>query len=137
MDELNSLEARKLSPGERIDKLTQAIVRSDQRIRIRKEVTMRGSMVWGCLLGAPICWYVMYNYMAPNGVVQNYKSATGNHLYWLNSFLLRPRTMTERFAPEIYYKEQSKYAFVQAARIREKQKENPDAYSGFKPYIWH
>ena len=59
------------------------------------------------------------------------------HLYWMNSFLLRPRSLTERFMPEIYYKEQGKYAHVQAARIKEKQKVNPDAYGGFTPYIWH
>ena len=137
MDELNSLEARKLSPGDRIEKLTQAIVRSDQRIRIRKEVSMRGGFMWCALFGAPISWYVVYHYFAPEGVMQNYKSATGMHLYWMNSFMLRPRSLTERFMPEIHYKEQGKYAHVQAVRIKEKQKVNPDAYGGFKPYIWH
>ena len=98
---------------------------------------MKGSKLAAVLFGAPLMWYVVYNYLAPQGVVQNYKAATGSHLYWMHSFLLRPRSMMERFVPEIYFKEQSKYARLQAARISEKQKVEPEAYGGFKPYIWH
>ena len=87
MDALNSVDSRKLSPIDSMQRLEKAILFADQRSRIRRDVTSRAQLLLGVGVFAPIALYFLYNLFHPNGVMHNHKSASGNYMYWAQNFL--------------------------------------------------
>ena len=69
MDALNSLEGRKLSSAENMQRLERAVAIADQRIRIRKDVFSKVSLTLATIVGAPLAVYMIYNSFAPSGVM--------------------------------------------------------------------
>ena len=94
MDQLNSLESRKLSPGDNMQRLEKAINVADQRIRMRRDVAARVSLFWGTVVAVPLSIYMLYHLFAPHGVMQNHKTSSGAYMYWAQNFLYRAKSQT-------------------------------------------
>ncbi len=94
MDALNSVESRKFSPIDNMQRLEKAVVLADQRSRIRRDITSRAQLTLAVLVMAPVSLYFIYNLLGPNGVMQNHKASAGNYMYWVQNFMytLRPQT---------------------------------------------
>ena len=87
MDALNSTESRKLSPAQSMKNLEKAISIADQRIRMRRDSNARAQvlMTIGCAI--PLGAYLVYQWFAPSGVMQNYKSSSGAYAYYAQTFM--------------------------------------------------
>ena len=94
MDALNAVDSRKLSPIESMQRLEKAILLSDQRSRIRRDVTTRAQLTLAIGVMLPVGLYFLYNMFHPNGVMHNHKSSSGNYMWWPQNFLytFKPQT---------------------------------------------
>ncbi len=94
MDALNSVESRKFTPIENMQRLEKAIIFADQRSRIRRDITSRAQLSLAVFVMAPLSLYFIYHLLGPNGVMHNHKSSAGNYMYWAQNFLytLKPQT---------------------------------------------
>ena len=101
------MEARALSPQESMSRLEREVMAADQRIRMRRNVTVRASLTLGVAFAVPCSMYMVYHLFAPAGVMQNYKASSGAYLYWLQNFLYRPKTFQEMFRPEVWQMERA------------------------------
>ena len=83
MDALNQVDSRtQYTAVENMQKLERAILLADQRSKIRRDITSRAQLSLACLVMGPIALYFVYNFFAPNGVMQNHKASSGNYMYW-------------------------------------------------------
>ena len=69
MDQLNSMESRKVSPVENMQRLEKAMAIADQRIRIRRNVTSQASLLLGFMVALPISFYMIHHTFGANGVM--------------------------------------------------------------------
>ena len=67
MDELNSLEARKLNPVERMQKLQKAILIADNVDRVKNARLGKFVLNGRIALAVPVCLYWAYHLLHPNG----------------------------------------------------------------------
>ena len=83
MDALNQVDSRtQYSAVENMQRLERAILHADQRSKIRRDITSRAQLTLACLVMGPLALYFVYNFFAPNGVMQNHKASAGNYMYW-------------------------------------------------------
>mmetsp|Transcript_42189 Transcript_42189/g.30369 ORF Transcript_42189/g.30369 Transcript_42189/m.30369 type:complete len:93 (-) Transcript_42189:222-500(-) len=87
MEAINSTESRKLHSSENMKRLEKAINISDQRIRMKRNVNARVSVSLTFLAGAPLTFYLLFHWMAPSGVMMNFKATNGAYMYWVQNFL--------------------------------------------------
>ena len=137
MDALNSTASRKLTPGQSMRNLEKAIVMADQRIQMRKTANARVSLMMSAGAIIPLTTYLIYNFFAPRGVMQNYKASTGAYGYWAMNFLNSPKSMTAMFRPEIDFKEQGSSLAIYSKRIEEKRARGELQEGVHYPSSWH
>ena len=92
MEEINSMESRKLTPAQNMKRLEKAVIVADQRIRMRRDVTVKVSLCLATLFAFPLGSYMIYHIFAPYGVMQNHKSTSGAYMFWAQNFLYRSHT---------------------------------------------
>jgi len=137
MDALNSLESKKLAPSENMRRLEREIVKADQRLRIRRDVTSRASVTLAMLVMFPVASYMVYHCFAPNGVMNNHRATSGAYMYYAQTFLYRMRGPTAMFRPEIEFKEQAGSLYAYTERV-EKQRADGTLQEGVHhPTAWH
>jgi hypothetical protein len=107
MEEINAMESRKLSPQDSMKRLEKAVIIADQRIRMRRNVTVNVSLALGTLFAVPLGSYMIFHLFAPAGVMQNNKATSGAYMYWAQNFLYKGKTNQEIYRPEFYFKETS------------------------------
>ena len=138
MDALNSVESRKLSAIENMQRLEKAILHADQRSRIRRDATSRVQMLLAFAIVAPFGAYFIYHMLAPNGVMQNHKASSGNYMYWAQNFLYTFKPQTQIWRPEFYNRETQTSLHMYSKKIQRLQKEDAAAVSGVHyPTTWH
>ena len=137
MEQLNSMESRKLTPQDSMLRLEKAIAVSDQRIRIRREVASRASLSLGLLVALPLSFYMIYNTFGANGVMQNYKSSAGAYLYWAQNFMYRQKSQTAMYRPEFNFKETSGSLHKYTKRIEQKRQAGELEAGVHHPTAWH
>ena len=137
MDSLNSIESRKLAPGDNMQKLEKAIAIADQRIRMRRDVAARVSLFWGTIVALPMCSYMIYHFFAPHGVMQNHKQSSGTYLYWASNFLYRTKSTTQTWRPEQYFKETTGSLHMYTKKIQAKRAAGELTEGVHHPEIWH
>ena len=121
MDSINSSDARKVHPSENMQRLEKAITVADQRLRMRRSVNARVSISLQAAIAAPVTLYLMYHFLAPSGVMQNFKATNGAYMFWLQNFLYPIKSATETFRPEMYFKEMSGSLVVYTKKIEQKR----------------
>jgi hypothetical protein len=137
MEEINSMESRKLTPSQNMKRLEKAVIIADQRIRMRRDVTTKVSLCLGTAFAFPLGAYMIYHIFAPYGVMQNHKSTSGAYMFWAQNFLYRAKSHQEIYRPEFYFKETTSSLHVYSKRIEERRK-NGDLPEGVHhPTAWH
>ena len=101
MEQLNSSASRSNSGAENMRALQQAINIADQRIKMRRATNANVRMTLGTMLALPLSTYLIYNFFAASGVMQNHKASSGAYGYFASTWLLKPRNATTIYRPEI------------------------------------
>ncbi|CAI2382735.1 unnamed protein product [Moneuplotes crassus] len=77
MEELNSIEARKLNPVERMSKLQRAILKADGRVKVHATRRANGSLLLAAITLGPITSYMLYQFFHPRGFHQSFHGDYG------------------------------------------------------------
>ena len=140
MDSLNSSSSRKTAPAQHMRNLEKAILQADQRIRMRRVASTNAQLIWVGMFSVPFCSYLIYNFFAAGGVMQNWKSSSGAYMYYAQNWMLKPRSATAVYRPEIEMAQQSAplVAYtrkIEAQRAAGELPEGADAVH--HPTSWH
>ena len=137
MDALNSVESRKLTPAQSMQRLERSVLEADQRLAMRRTMNARVSSVFVLLTAIPLWSYLIFNFFAPHGVMQNYKQSSGAYLYWAQNFMLRFKPQAQVYRPEMYFKETSGSLAAYSKKIKEKREKGELPEGVHHPEIWH
>ena len=139
MEALNSVESRKLTAIESMQRLELAILHSDQRCRIRRDLTARAQLAVGFTVLFPFSLYFMYNLLHANGVMHNHKSAAGNYMYWPQNFMYTFKPQTQIWRPEFYNRESQTSLQMYSRKIQRLRKleDNTLTAGVHYPVVWH
>ncbi len=140
MDALNQVDSRtQYSAVENMQRLERAILLADQRSKIRRDVTTRAQLSLALIVMTPVACYFIYNLFAPNGVMQNHKSAAGNYMYWAQNFMYTFKPQTQIWRPEFYNRETQTSLQMYSRKIAniKKQEENNLTPGVHYPQVWH
>ncbi|CDW80795.1 UNKNOWN [Stylonychia lemnae] len=121
---------------------------SDQRAYIRKDISLRASMILSSLVAAPLCAYLLYvqssllkhlqHLFTPYGVMHNHRSTAGAYLHWPQNFMTKLKPFTQVYRPEIYNRETSLSLIMYSKKMQKIRKEDPASLAGQNvPYAWH
>ena len=69
MEQLNSTSSRSTAATSNMQHLEKSIFASDARIKIRFDQTARARLALGFLFAVPYSTYLIYNFLAPSGVM--------------------------------------------------------------------
>ncbi len=137
MEEINLMESRKLSPQESMARLERAVNAADQRIRMRRTMSARVSITLGAGVALPLGAYMVFHYLAPGGVMHNYKAAAGAYMYWPQNFMYRPKSHQEIYRPEFYFKETASSLHTYTKKIADRRKAGDLPEGVHHPDAWH
>ena len=101
MDSLNSTTSRSATPAQNMRALEKAINMADQRIKMRRATNANVRLTLSTMLALPLSTYLIYNFFAASGVMQNHKASSGAYGYFASTWLLKPRNATTIYRPEI------------------------------------
>jgi hypothetical protein len=118
-------------------KLERAVAHADQRIVIRKNVIGRAQVSLMLLGGFPLSAYLLYNWFAPGGVMQNMKASSGAYMYWPQNFMYRPKTQREMYRPEYDNKEMYTPLSAYSRRVAAQREAGTLPENVFNPTSWH
>ena len=137
MEALNSVESRKVSAVESMQRLEQAILHADQRSRIRRDVTARAQLSVGVAVLLPVSLYFLYHMLHPNGVMNNHKSPAGNYMFWPQNFMFQMKPLTQIWRPEFYHVETQSSLKLYSRKIQGLRKEGALTQGVHYPTTWH
>ena len=104
---------------------------------MRRTVTARVSISLGALVAIPLGSYLVYHYMAPGGVMHNYKASAGAYMYWPQNFMYRPKTSQEIYRPEFFFKETASSLHTYTRKIQQKRAAGELEEGVHHPDAWH
>ena len=107
MDALNSTSSRAVTPQQNMRNLEKAILVGDQRIRMRRTASGNAQLSLALLFVIPFSSYMIFNFFAAGGVMQNYKASSGAYMAYAMTFMMKPRSITSTFRPELEFSSQS------------------------------
>mmetsp|Transcript_30509 Transcript_30509/g.22626 ORF Transcript_30509/g.22626 Transcript_30509/m.22626 type:complete len:140 (+) Transcript_30509:11-430(+) len=139
MDSINSLESRKQSPIQSMQRLEKEIFTSDIRFRIRGEIFLRAKVILALAICCPLSAYMCYQWFHPNGMMNQPNTAAGIYGYSVVSFLNTPRMITQIWRPELYYKEQYRSLSNYERKVEKMRREAPEKLTEgvHYPTAWH
>ena len=137
MEALNSTSSRGVSAQQNMRNLETAIKVADQRIRMRRLEAGRSQIALAVAFAIPFSTYMLYNFFAPGGVMQNYKASSGAYMNYASNWMLKPRSMTSIYRPEIEMAQQQSPLAAYTKKI-EKQRADGSLPDGVHhPTSWH
>ena len=89
---------------------------------------------------APLAIYFVYNFFAPNGVMQNHKASSGNYMYWAQNFMYTFKPQTQIWRPEFYNRETQTSLHMYSRKIAALKKQEGESTltpGVHYPTIWH
>ena len=138
MDSLNSTTSRSATPAQNMRTLEKAINMADQRIVMRRTGTGYAQAALAMAFVFPFGTYMIYNFFAPSGVMQNYKASSGAYMNFTMVWLMRPRTMTATYRPEIDNARQMAPLHLYTKKIESQRAEGKELPEGLHhPTSWH
>ena len=137
MESLNSTSSRAAAPAENMRTLEKAIVMADQRLRMRRQGNVNAALILATAFSIPFCSYMIFNFFAPTGVMQNYKASSGAYMSYTMKWMLKPQSMTMTYRPEIEMANQQGALHVYTKKI-EGQRTAGELPEGLHhPTSWH
>ena len=137
MDALNSTSSRALTPAENMRSLEKAINVADQRIRMRRLSNAHAQRVLAIGFAFPFGCYMVFNFFAAGGVMQNYKSSSGAYMNYAQNWLLKPRSITSVYRPEIEMANQATPLTAYTKKIEGKRQDGSLPEGVHHPTSWH
>ena len=80
---------------------------------------------------------MIYNFFAAGGVMQNYKSSSGAYMHYAQNWLLKPRSTTAIYRPEIEMANQATPLTVYTKKIEGKRQDGSLPEGVHYPTSWH
>ena len=136
MDALNSTTSRQVSPSQNMRNLEKAVAVGDQRIRMRRTAAGNAQMSLVFLFTIPFGSYMIYNLFAAGGVMQNYKTSSGAYMNYAMNFMLKPRSITATFRPELELANQSGALHNYTRKIEAQRQAGELPEGGRHPTSW-
>ena len=136
MEYINSTASRQLTPAENMRALERAVQEADIRISIRKAKHVNARLAIGLSVAFPLSLYFMYHTVAPTGVMQNHKASSGAYMNFMQTFMQKPRSITETYRPEIAMKQQASALNDYTRRVEKQRQEGALASSVHHPTSW-
>ena len=88
------------------------------------------------LFALPLGSYMIYNFFAANGVMQNAKASSGAYAYFAYSWLQKPKSMTTIYRPELENARQQGALFAYTKKIEGKRAEGSLPEATHHPSSW-
>ena len=136
MEQLNSTASRSLNPQENMRALEKAVKVADQRIRMRRSQIANGNITLQLLFAIPFSTYLIYNFFAPGGVMQNYKASSGAYMAYPKTWMLKQRSQTHTWRPEIEFTAQAGALHAYTRKIEAQQKDGTAPEGVYQPTSW-
>ena len=136
MDALNSTSSRAATPQQNMRNLEKAITVGDQRIRMRRTATGNGQIALAMLFAIPFSSYMIYNLFGASGVMQNYKASSGAYMAYAMTFMMKPRSITSTFRPELEFSNQSGALHSYTKKIEAQRKAGTLPEGVYHPTSW-
>ena len=137
MDSLNSSASRKTAPSQHMRSLEKAITAADQRIRMRRTAVVNAQITMVGLFAVPFASYMIYNFFAAGGVMHNYKSSSGAYMNFAMNWMMKPRSATQIYRPEIDMAQQSSPLVAYTKKIEAQRAEGTLEENVHHPTTWH
>ena len=137
MEFLNSASSRSRTPTENMRALEKAVCEADQRINMRRIATSRAQIALALGFGGPLVGYLIYHFFAPNGVMQNYKTASGAYMNFAQTWMYRPRSITSVYRPEVETAFQSSPLVAYTKKIEAQRADGSLPEGVYHPTSWH
>ena len=137
MDALNSAGSRKSAPAANMRVLEQACLEADARIRMRRVAATNAQMFLVVGFGVPFCSYLIYNFFAANGVMQNYKTSSGAYMNYAMTWMLKPKLATPVYRPEIDIARQAGPLVAYTRKIEAQRADGTLPEGVHHPTHWH
>ena len=83
MEQINSVSSRKMTPTDSMMKLERACFEADCRFKIRVDQQGKARFLLGMMFSVPFATYLLYNMMAPSGVMMNHRASQGAYMWYL------------------------------------------------------
>ena len=137
MEALNSTANRKVTPQQNMRNLEKAILMADQRVRMRRVGVANAQIFLVVGFTTPFATYLLYNFFAPGGVMQNYKASSGAYLNYMQNWLAKPKTATQIYRPEIDMVYQQSALVNYTRKIEHQKAEGAVQADLHHPTAWH
>ncbi len=137
MDQLNSSTSRQVSAAQNMQNLEKAIFTADARLKIRLDLNSRARSILGLAVVLPFGTYLVYNTLAPSGVMQNFRASNNAYGNWMQNFMGPSKSMQETYRPEYFNKESSISLHAYSKRIQKLRAQGAVEEGVFHPTQWH
>ena len=136
MEALNSTSSRHATAQENMRSLEKAITTADQRIRIRRYAVANAQLTLAMGFFVPFCSYMIYHCFAAGGVMQNYKSSSGAYMNYAQTWMLKPRMMTNIYRPELEFGQQGAPLHMYTQKIEGQRRDGTLPEGVHHPTSW-
>uniref|UniRef100_A0A7S3HY61 Uncharacterized protein n=1 Tax=Favella ehrenbergii TaxID=182087 RepID=A0A7S3HY61_9SPIT len=137
MEALNSTSGRKTAPAQHMRSLEKAVFEADSRIRMRRVGATNAQLFLTVGFAIPFCSYLIYNFFAAGGVMQNYKTSSGAYMNYAMTWMLKPRSATSIYRPEIEMAQQSMPLVAYTRKIEAQRADGSVPEGVHHPTSWH
>ena len=79
---------------------------------------------------------MIFHFFAPSGVMQNYKASSGAYMNYAMTWMLKPRSMTNIYRPELEWAAQGGALHVYTKKIEAQRKEGTLPEGVYHPTSW-
>ena len=137
MDALNSAASRKSTPAANMRALEKACLDADARIRLRRVGAVNAQMIMSIGVMVPFSAYLIYNFFAANGVMQNYKTSSGAYMNYAMTWMLKPKLAIATYRPEIEMARQAAPLNAYTRKIEAQRADGSLPEGVHHPTHWH
>ena len=137
MESLNSSSSRRVSPQQHMRNLEKAVLAADQRVKMRKMGAVNAQLILGVAFALPFSSYMIWNLFSSSGVMQNYKASSGAYMHFASNFLIKPRSHTYIYRPEIEMAQQQGPLVAYTKKIEAQRAQGSLPEGIHHPTSWH
>ena len=137
MDALNSTASRKSTPAANMRALEKACLEADARIRMRRLGSVNAQICLATAFCIPFSTYLIYNFFAANGVMQNYKTSSGAYMNYAMTWMLKPKLAIATYRPELEMARQAAPLVAYTKKIEAQRAEGTLPEGNHHPTHWH
>ena len=103
------------------------------------EATSRARLILGIAFAVPFSTYIIYNMLAPGGVMHNHRASAGAYMWFAQNFMGPLKTYQQIYRPEFALKEAHISLHKYSKKIENLKKEGSEevVQDVHHPKAWH